>query len=83
LRRIRWEDYEIEGPGAEEWRRRHAQWSHKSLFVTAALVGLLVALVLLELIEPREILEQAVRFSFPILARVEVVRAESRHVRLM
>ena len=58
LRRIRWEDYEIKGPGAEEWRRRHcrARWSYKSLIVTVALVGLLVALVfavLLEDVEPR------------------------------
>ena len=27
LRRLRWEVHEIEGPGAEEWRRRHARWS--------------------------------------------------------
>jgi hypothetical protein len=44
LRRVHWEDYEIKGPGAEVWRRRRAQWSYKSLFVIAALVGLLVVL---------------------------------------
>jgi hypothetical protein len=86
LRRIRWEDYEIKGPGAVEWRRRHAQWSYKSLLVTVSLAGLLVApvsAVLLGGVEPREILEQAVRFSRPIFACVEVVRADSRHARLM
>lgn len=67
LRRIRWDDYEIDGPGVDEWRRRHAPWSAKSMLVTVTLVGLLVTLVcsvLLGAIEPREILEQAVRFSF-------------------
>jgi hypothetical protein len=86
LRRIRWEDYEIKGPGAAEWRRRHAQWSYKSLLVTVSPAGLLAApvfAVLLGGVEPREILEQAVRFSRPIFACVEVVRADSRHARLM
>ncbi|KAF8495884.1 FAD/NAD-P-binding domain-containing protein [Russula emetica] len=84
LRRICWEDYEIKGPGAEEWRRRrHTQCSYKSLLVTVALVGLIVALVfavLLGVVEPREFLEEAVTF---FLSYVEVVRAESRHARLM
>lgn len=56
LRRICWEDYEINGPGVEEWRRRHAQRSYKALLVTVALVGVLVALVsavLLGGVEPR------------------------------
>jgi hypothetical protein len=67
LRRVRWEDYEIEGPGAGEWRRRHrhARWSYKSLLVTVAL-PVLIALVFtvfsLEVVEPRENLEEAVRF---------------------
>jgi hypothetical protein len=82
LRRIRWEDYEIKGRGAEEWHRRHArQWSYKSLLVMVALVGLLVALVfavLFEVVEPREILEQAVRF-FVFNFAVLVFRAELRH----
>ena len=86
LRRVRWEDYEIKGPGVEEWCRGHAQWPYKPLLVTVALVGLLVALVfavLLEVVELSEILEQAVRFSYPIFASVEVVRAESRNARLI
>jgi hypothetical protein len=86
LRRIRWEDYEIKGPGVEEWRRRHAQRSYKLLLVTVAVVGLLAALVfavLLEVVEPREILEQVVRFSCPIFSCVEVARADSRHARPM
>jgi hypothetical protein len=79
LRRIRWEDYEIEGPGAEEWRRRHrhARWSHKSLLVTVALVALVFAALLEVVLEPREILEQAVRFFLPYFLLVsKVVRAE-------
>jgi hypothetical protein len=86
LRKVCWEDYEIKGSRAAEWRRRHAQWSHKSLLLTVALVGLLVALVfvvLLEVVEPREILEHAVRFSCPDYVSVEVVCAELRHARLM
>ena len=85
LRRIRWEDYEIKGPGVEEWRRRHARWSYSSLLATVSLVGLLVAFmfaILLGVVEPREILKQVVR-SYPIFACVEVVRADSRHARLV
>ncbi|KAH9989290.1 FAD/NAD-P-binding domain-containing protein [Russula vinacea] len=63
LRRVRWEDYEIDGPGpgVKEWRRRQAGRSYRALFVEVALVGALVALVyavLLWGVEPREILEQ-------------------------
>ena len=79
LRRIRWEDYEIKGPGVEEWRRRHAQWSYSSLIATVSLVGPLVALVfavLLGFVEPREILEQGVRITYTIFACVEVVRVD-------
>jgi hypothetical protein len=49
LRKLRWEDYEIEGPGAEEWRRRHARWSRKRLvaIITLACVfGALLSAVL-------------------------------------
>jgi len=81
LRRVRWEDYEIKGRGAEEWRRRRAQWSYKTLFVIAALVGLLV--VLLGGVEPREILEQVVRFFGPILAVSGSFVLSPRHVRSM
>ena len=71
LRRVRWEDYEIDGPGpgVKEWRRRQAGRSYRALFVKVALAGALVALVyavLLWGVEPREILEQVVRFSGPI-----------------
>jgi len=44
LRRVRWEDYEVKGPGAEEWRRRQARgrWLRRSgQLVTAVLVGAL------------------------------------------
>jgi hypothetical protein len=40
LRKVRWEDYEIEGPGAEEWRRRHAVRSHQAWLATVTLFGL-------------------------------------------
>jgi hypothetical protein len=69
---LRWEDFEIDGPGpgVEEWRRyHHVRHSYKALFVTVALAGVLVALVsavLLGNVEPREISEQAVRFSGPV-----------------
>jgi hypothetical protein len=59
LWRLRWEDYEIDGPGVEEWRRHHAQRSYKAPLVTISLVGVLVALVsavLLGGLELREIL---------------------------
>jgi hypothetical protein len=82
LRRVRWEDYEIDGPGpgVKEWRRRHARRSYRVLFVKVALVGALVALVyavLLGGVEPREILEQVVRFfwsHFPFVSMSFVLR---------
>ncbi|KAI0297687.1 FAD/NAD-P-binding domain-containing protein [Russula brevipes] len=49
LRKVRWEDYEIEGPGAEQWRRRHLRWSRKALFATAFLACALGALAYLML----------------------------------
>jgi hypothetical protein len=61
LRRIRWEDYEIGGPGVEEWRRRYARRSYEALLVRVAQVGVLVALVVAVLlggVEPREVLGQ-------------------------
>jgi hypothetical protein len=39
LQKLRWEDYEIEGPGAKEWRRRHTPWSYKAWLATTTLVG--------------------------------------------
>ncbi|KAH9961943.1 FAD/NAD-P-binding domain-containing protein [Russula dissimulans] len=57
LRRVHWEDYEVKGPGAEEWRGRHeprGRWSRRSVqlrVVTAAaafLVGALASILLLE-----------------------------------
>ena len=73
LRRLRWEDYEVDGPGVKEWRRRHALRSFRTRLVTVALAGVFVALasaVLLGVVEPREILEQAVRFY--VLCRSKV-----------
>jgi hypothetical protein len=64
LRRLRWEDHEISGPGAKEWRRRHTRWFYKGLFLRFALVGVLgtvASVVLLGHVELREILEQGVR----------------------
>ena len=86
LRRVRWEDYEIEGPGAEEWHRRHApQWSYKSLLVMVALVGLLVALVfavIFEVVEPRSVLDEAVRF-FSVVFLLVFVLSHGMRARLM
>lgn len=72
LRRPRWEDYEIDGPGAKEWRRWHAL---RPRLVMVALAGVFVApasAVLLGGVQPKEILEQAVRF----LEALNVVWAE-------
>lgn len=80
LRRIRWDDYEIDGPGVDEWRRRQSRWSRKSMLVPGLLVTLAFA-VLLGAVKPSEILEQAVRFFF--LVALRVVCAESRYTRLM
>ncbi|KAH8984126.1 FAD/NAD-P-binding domain-containing protein [Lactarius akahatsu] len=43
LRKPHWEDFEFEGPGAKEWRRRHAS-SFLAQFGTVALVGALGSL---------------------------------------
>ncbi|KAF8273965.1 FAD/NAD-P-binding domain-containing protein [Lactarius quietus] len=40
LRKPRWEDFEIEGPGAKEWRRRHRS-TRLAPFATVALFGAL------------------------------------------
>jgi hypothetical protein len=64
LRKLRWEDHEIKGPGAEAWRRRHARWSYKGLFVKVTMAGafgMLASAVLLGRVELREIVEQGVR----------------------
>jgi hypothetical protein len=45
LRKVRWEDYEIEGVGEEEWRRHYAQQSYIAWLAEAALVGTLSFLV--------------------------------------
>ena len=48
LRRVRWEDYEVEGPGAEEWRRSRARgwWLRRGAqLVTAVLVGALASIL--------------------------------------
>ena len=49
LRRLRWEDHEIEGPGAEGWRRRHARCSCKrsvAMTTLACAFGGLLSVVL-------------------------------------
>jgi hypothetical protein len=40
LRKPRWEDFEVEGPGAKEWRRRHGS-SRLAQLAAVALVGAL------------------------------------------
>ena len=80
LRKLRWEDYEIDGPGVKEWRRRHALRSSWAQFVMLALAGLFVALVsavLLGAVDPKEVLEQAVRFSGPIFVNVVCAEPEA------
>jgi hypothetical protein len=70
LRKLRWEDHEIKGPGAEAWRRRHARWSYKGLFVKVTMAGafgMLASAVLLGRVELREIVEQGVRICYPSL----------------
>jgi len=64
LRKPRWEDYEVEGAGAEEWRRGHAQRSPKALLATAALVGalgILASAVFRNGVNVGEMVKQAVR----------------------
>lgn len=80
LWRLRWEDYEIDGPGVKEWRRRHARRSSKARFVMLALAGVFVALVsavLLGGVELKEVPEQAVRFSGPIFVNVVCAEPEA------
>ncbi|KAI9439246.1 FAD/NAD-P-binding domain-containing protein [Lactarius indigo] len=38
LRKPRWDDFEVEGPGADEWRRRHESSARKMWAVTITLV---------------------------------------------
>jgi len=45
LRRVRWEDYEVTGPGADKWRRRYAKSSCLTTVLMAALAGVSCALV--------------------------------------
>jgi len=54
-----------------------AQWSHKSLLVTIALIAPVFAVLLEVVLELREVLEQAVRFFLSYFLLVsKVVRAE-------
>lgn len=67
------------GPGAEEWRRRHARRSYKTtLLVTTALAGAFGALTYVALLwsgaETREVVEQAVGFCYsPFRMRSDVI----------
>jgi hypothetical protein len=70
LRKVRWEDYEIEGPGAEQWRRRHLRWSRKALLATAFLacaLGALACVMFLGGVGLGEIAKQMVRVRSPFL----------------
>ena len=67
LRTLRWEDHEIEGPGAEKWRRRHARWSWTRLLLTVALadtLGTLAFALLFRGVKLSEIAAQAVRIWY-------------------
>ena len=66
LRRLRWEDHEIEGPGAEKWRRRHAPWSYKRLvgMILAGALGTLSFSVLYRGLEMSEVVAQGVRIWY-------------------
>ncbi|KAI0300612.1 FAD/NAD-P-binding domain-containing protein [Multifurca ochricompacta] len=67
LRNFRWEDHEVRGPGARQWRRRHGR-SRKALFATVTLIGALGALgsaVFLKGGDPEEVIKQAVRVLPP------------------
>ena len=67
LRNLRWEDHEIEGPGAEKWRRRHAWWSYKRQLGTATLAGALGTFaftVLYRGVELSEVVTRGVRIWY-------------------
>jgi hypothetical protein len=51
LRKPRWDDFEIQGPGAEQWRRSHGSRARKAWVATAVLVA---ALGVLGLVAYRE-----------------------------
>ncbi|KAH8984127.1 FAD/NAD-P-binding domain-containing protein [Lactarius akahatsu] len=46
LRKPRWDEFEVEGPGADAWRRRHGSWARKVRAVTFTLVAALGLLAL-------------------------------------
>ena len=46
LRKPQWDDYEVQGPGAEGWRRRHGSRARKVRAVTFTLFALLGVLAL-------------------------------------
>ncbi|KAI0260380.1 FAD/NAD-binding domain-containing protein [Gloeopeniophorella convolvens] len=45
LRKVRWEDYEVAGPGAEAWRRSHARRPRGAIALAVTLLGAMGALV--------------------------------------
>jgi hypothetical protein len=61
LRKPCWEDYEVEGPGAEEWRRLYvrrsssssSEWSYKVWLAVAILVGVLLSVLALSILHSR------------------------------
>ena len=66
VRKLRWEDHEVKGPGAEQWHRRQTRGLCKmTLFAMAALTGALgafgSAVLLAGGAEPSEIMKQGVR----------------------
>lgn len=66
LRKPRWDDFEVEGPDAEQWRRRHGSRAHNARAVTFILI-LVAALGVLALaayradMGPNDFVGQAVR----------------------
>jgi hypothetical protein len=66
LRRPRWDNFEVEGPGVEQWRRRHGSRAHKARVVTFILT-LVAALGVLALaayradMGPNDLIGHAVR----------------------
>jgi hypothetical protein len=65
LRKPRWDDYEIKGPGAEQWRRRHdgsrARKARAVKFSLVAALGVLALAAYREDMGISELVDQAVR----------------------
>jgi hypothetical protein len=66
LRRPRWDDFEVEGPGVEQWRRRHGSRAHKArvvifILTLVAALGVLVLAAYRAYMGPNDLIGQAVR----------------------